>query len=85
MIMLAKAEHAALLVPATHEILAVLISHNRWPVVPIDQLDPKVPQAIDLLGINMVVWRDEAGSWHAMQDRCPHRWAHEHGTGHDEM
>lgn len=42
--------------------------------MPLAQLDPKVPQAIDLLGMSLVVWQDSKGTWHAMRDRCPHRW-----------
>ncbi|KAL6749465.1 pheophorbide a oxygenase [Haematococcus lacustris] len=46
-----------------------------WPVVPVDQVDSKVPQAVDLLGLKLVVWADSQGCWHTLQDRCPHRLA----------
>lgn len=33
------------------------------------------PVGITRLGENIVVWRDEAGKVHALEDRCPHRGA----------
>lgn len=35
--------------------------------------DPSKPHAIELLGMQLVLWRDAAGQWHCMEDACPHR------------
>ena len=40
-----------------------------------DALDTKKPNAISLLGKELVVWRDDAGQWACMDDQCSHRLA----------
>ena len=40
-----------------------------------DALDTKKPNAISLLGKELVVWRDDAGQWVCMDDQCSHRLA----------
>lgn len=35
--------------------------------------DHSKPHAIELLGMQLVLWRDTAGQWHCMEDACPHR------------
>src|SRR5512138_3602779 len=48
---------------------------NRWyPVVPSWMVGRK-PTGITRLGERIVLWRDEAGAVHALEDRCPHRGA----------
>ncbi len=48
---------------------------DHWyPVAAVADLDPKRPQAMHLLGIPLVLWRDGAGEWRAMEDKCPHRY-----------
>jgi phenylpropionate dioxygenase-like ring-hydroxylating dioxygenase large terminal subunit len=36
-------------------------------------LDPSHPNAITLLGTELVVWKDNNGAWRCLEDRCPHR------------
>ena len=49
---------------------------QQWyPVAVADYLDPKSPHAIQLLGKELVIWRDQVGDWHCFEDRCPHRLA----------
>lgn len=48
---------------------------NYWyPVLPSWALHD-VPMGITRLSENIVLWRDEAGEVHALEDRCPHRGA----------
>eukprot|EP00775_Hariotina_reticulata_P012888 gene12888-13014_t len=51
--------------------------YKQWyPVAVLDDLNPAMPCAARLLGIDLVVWWDCAGAtWRAFQDRCPHRLA----------
>eukprot|EP00879_Flechtneria_rotunda_P000993 GHRR01001127.1.p1 GENE.GHRR01001127.1~~GHRR01001127.1.p1 ORF type:complete len:589 (+),score=133.13 GHRR01001127.1:142-1908(+) len=46
-----------------------------YPMAIVDELDPAVPHPAQLLAIDMVLWRDNTGTWRAFQDRCPHRLA----------
>lgn len=39
----------------------------------LESIDPARPHAIELLGKQLVLWRDGAGRWQCMQDACPHR------------
>jgi len=41
----------------------------------LESLHPKLPQHVDLLGLKLVVWADSKGTWHCLEDRCPHRLA----------
>jgi hypothetical protein len=44
-----------------------------WPVQVSATVDPSRPHAIELLGRQLVLWRDSAEQWHCMEDACPHR------------
>jgi phenylpropionate dioxygenase-like ring-hydroxylating dioxygenase large terminal subunit len=49
---------------------------QQWyPLMVLGDLDPKRPYAVQLLGQELVVWRDGSGVWRAAQDKCPHRLA----------
>lgn len=48
---------------------------NRWhPVLSSWEIESN-PVGITRLGENLVLWRDEDGKVHALEDRCPHRGA----------
>jgi phenylpropionate dioxygenase-like ring-hydroxylating dioxygenase large terminal subunit len=48
---------------------------NFWyPVAP-SWMVRRAPAGLTRLSENMVLWRDEAGAVHALEDRCPHRGA----------
>jgi phenylpropionate dioxygenase-like ring-hydroxylating dioxygenase large terminal subunit len=47
---------------------------KQWyPVAVVDFLDPSRPYAMQLLGKDIVLWRDGGGKWRCFEDRCPHR------------
>lgn len=48
---------------------------NAWyPVSALTALKQDAPNALQLLGMRLVVWWDKASaSWRAMEDLCPHR------------
>ena len=49
-------------------------ARNWYPVALESNLSTDRPNAIQLLGKQIAVWRDGAGgAWHAVEDRCPHR------------
>ncbi|CAA7033587.1 unnamed protein product [Microthlaspi erraticum] len=49
---------------------------NWYPVMPICDLDKKVPHAKKVMGIDLVIWWDRNESqWKVMDDTCPHRLA----------
>ena len=49
---------------------------RQWyPVAVIDDLDPKRPHPIQLLGKSLVIWRDANHHWQCFADACPHRLA----------
>jgi phenylpropionate dioxygenase-like ring-hydroxylating dioxygenase large terminal subunit len=49
---------------------------DHWyPVSLIEDLDPSVPTAFQLLGRELVVWKDSEGEWRVFLDKCPHRLA----------
>uniref|UniRef100_A0A1J3EHC3 Protochlorophyllide-dependent translocon component 52, chloroplastic n=1 Tax=Noccaea caerulescens TaxID=107243 RepID=A0A1J3EHC3_NOCCA len=49
---------------------------NWYPVMPICDLDKKVPQGKKVMGIDLVVWWDRnENQWKVMDDTCPHRLA----------
>ncbi|CAN6922380.1 unnamed protein product [Brassica oleracea] len=49
---------------------------NWYPVMPICDLDKKVPHGKRVMGIDVVVWWDRNESqWKVMDDTCPHRLA----------
>lgn len=52
-----------------------VFSKQWWPVAVLCDLDPSRPNAAELLGERVVLWRDGEGAWQCFQDRCPHRLA----------
>ncbi|MUG93425.1 Rieske 2Fe-2S domain-containing protein [Scytonema sp. UIC 10036] len=47
---------------------------KQWyPVAVVDFLDSSRPHAMQLLGKEIVLWRDGAGKWRCFEDCCPHR------------
>ena len=49
---------------------------KQWyPVAVIDSLDATRPHSIQLLGKNLVLWRDDSETWRCFEDACPHRLA----------
>jgi hypothetical protein len=52
---------------------------NYWhPVAPGWQVN-NAPVGLTRLGEQIVLWRDQDGKVHALEDRCPHRGARRHG------
>jgi phenylpropionate dioxygenase-like ring-hydroxylating dioxygenase large terminal subunit len=50
--------------------------HQQWyPIAVIEFLDPTKPHPVQLLGKNLVLWRDGQGRWSCFEDACPHRLA----------
>lgn len=50
------------------------IERGLWhPVLAADALPAGAPQAVRLLGDDLVLWRDSSGAAQAWADRCPHR------------
>ncbi|CAN0162824.1 unnamed protein product [Ectocarpus sp. 12 AP-2014] len=48
--------------------------HKQWyPVLSEKDSDPGKAHAVQLLGKDLVVWRNTEGRWSAFDDRCPHR------------
>ena len=49
---------------------------KQWyPLAFVEDLDPKVPHPMELLGQRLVLWRDAQKQWRCFQDKCPHRLA----------
>ena len=49
---------------------------QQWyPMAVVEFLEPTRPHALQLLGRNLVVWRDGTGQWRCFEDACPHRLA----------
>ena len=48
-------------------------SKNWYPVSPISYLNPSIPNAIELLGKKLVIWKNNLGDWVVMDDVCPHK------------
>jgi phenylpropionate dioxygenase-like ring-hydroxylating dioxygenase large terminal subunit len=49
---------------------------KQWYLVAVvDFLDPTHPHAIQLLGKELVLWRDGSSQWRCFEDFCPHRLA----------
>ncbi|MEA5623905.1 Rieske 2Fe-2S domain-containing protein [Nostoc sp. UHCC 0251] len=49
---------------------------KQWyPVAVVNFLDPSRPHAIQLLGKDLVLWRDSLNKWSCFEDSCPHRLA----------
>ncbi|CAN6487421.1 unnamed protein product [Victoria cruziana] len=49
---------------------------DHWyPVSLIEDLDSRIPTPFQLLGREIVIWKDREGNWVAFEDKCPHRLA----------
>ena len=49
---------------------------KQWyPVAVVEFLSPSRPHGIQLLGKELVLWRDGSGKWRCFEDFCPHRLA----------
>ncbi|MGF1490193.1 MAG: Rieske 2Fe-2S domain-containing protein [Prochloraceae cyanobacterium] len=47
---------------------------KQWyPLAVLEFLDPARPHSIQLLGKDLVIWRDKRGLWNCFADVCPHR------------
>jgi phenylpropionate dioxygenase-like ring-hydroxylating dioxygenase large terminal subunit len=46
---------------------------NQWYIIAASAEIGEKPVGIQRLGESLVLWRDEAGAVHAVEDRCPHR------------
>lgn len=57
------------------ERLMTLGLRDRWYPVAASWMVGRKPAGLTRLGERLVLWRDEAGAVHALEDRCPHRGA----------
>ena len=49
---------------------------DHWyPVSLIEDMETRTPTPFQLLGIEIVLWKDQEGEWKAFLDKCPHRLA----------
>lgn len=49
---------------------------KQWyPIAVIDFLDPSRPHGVQLLGKDLVLWKDGTAQWRCFEDACPHRLA----------
>ncbi len=49
---------------------------KQWyPVAVIEFLDPARPHGMQLLGKEIMLWRDRSGQWQCFENACPHRLA----------
>jgi len=47
---------------------------KQWyPVAAVEFIDPTRPHPVQLLGKDLVLWRDGSGQWRCFADACPHR------------
>lgn len=47
-----------------------------YPVSPVEDLDPKQPTAVTLLGLHLVIWKPRSSeTYRVFLDQCPHRLA----------
>jgi pheophorbide a oxygenase len=51
------------------------LHQNWWPVTATYALDPSRPNPVELLSMKLVLFRNSAGEWKCLQDRCAHRFA----------
>ncbi len=55
---------------------AAFVWRDHWyPVSLIQDLEPSAPTSFQLLGRELVVWKDRQGEWRVFVDKCPHRLA----------
>lgn len=62
----------------TSETAAAASQHNWlqhwWPVLSLEMLHKDKPNAVTILGRQLVVWWDQPqAQWVVMEDSCPHR------------
>ncbi|MHC0061373.1 aromatic ring-hydroxylating dioxygenase subunit alpha [Nostoc sp. UIC 10890] len=49
---------------------------NWYPLSPVEDLDPKKPTSVTLLGLRLVIWKPKSSeTFQVFLDRCPHRLA----------
>lgn len=51
------------------------------PLLPSDEVAPGAVAAVELAGIELVVWRASDGTPAVCDARCPHQWSHLAGAG----
>jgi phenylpropionate dioxygenase-like ring-hydroxylating dioxygenase large terminal subunit len=45
-----------------------------WPIAALDNLNPAVPNPLELMGEKLVAWKPSPdAAWVVQSDRCPHR------------
>ncbi len=49
--------------------------HQWYPVSPVEDIDPKKPTAVTVLGIRLVIWKPKTSDYQVFIDKCPHRLA----------
>ena len=54
---------------------AVVVEHQHWHPVALATAVGTAPLAVQLMGEDLVLWRDAGGALQAWADRCPHRGA----------
>jgi phenylpropionate dioxygenase-like ring-hydroxylating dioxygenase large terminal subunit len=59
----------------THETETFQWQQQWYAVAVVDFLDPSKPHPLQLLGKNIVLWRDGQQQWQCFADACPHRLA----------
>jgi phenylpropionate dioxygenase-like ring-hydroxylating dioxygenase large terminal subunit len=42
-------------------------------VAALETLKTDAPNAVQLLGMRLVLWQDKQGGWRCFEDLCPHR------------
>ncbi|MBF2005847.1 MAG: Rieske 2Fe-2S domain-containing protein [Chlorogloeopsis fritschii C42_A2020_084] len=49
---------------------------NWYPILPIEDIDPHLPTAATILGINLAIWKPKSSeTYRVFLDQCPHRLA----------
>src|SRR6478672_84118 len=49
---------------------------NWYPLSPLEDLDPKQPTAVTILGLHLVIWKPQSSdTYRVFLDQCPHRLA----------
>lgn len=46
-----------------------------YPVSPVEDIDPKKPTAVTVLGLRLVIWKPKSSDYRVFLDKCPHRLA----------
>src|ERR1051325_5495871 len=63
------------LVPGVPKGLEIGLRNYWYPILQSEELGREKPLALQCLGENLVVWRDERNRPAVLSDRCPHRCA----------